>query len=288
MLVIAFISGCAAVTIDLPPISDTATGTHDSGRVVWHDLITNTPEASRKFYEELFGWTFESPGIDLGFGDANSYMLIRHDGRLIGGMVDANSMRTRNNISQWVTVISVADIDMAVERVVSGGGTVLTAPTTLASRGTLAVAHDSSGAIFAMIQTSAGDPPRAQPALNEFLWNELWTDDVDEQSRFYASVFGYDEGDRDIKDTGRSYRVLQQQDKPQVGVMQHPFAEEMPVWANYIRVDDPTSYTARVESLGGKILVDTQDRDIGGQVALIAGPSGAGIALQTWPLQETK
>ena len=39
----------------------------------------------------------------------------------------------------------------------------------------------------------------------------------------------------------------------------------------------------RVVSLGGEILLPVEDREIGGQVALIAGPSGAGVVLQTWP-----
>lgn len=286
LLLMAIISGCAAVTVDLPPISDTATGKHDSGRVVWHDLITTTPEASREFYSEMFGWTFEAPGIDLGFGGTESYMLIRHDGRLIGGMVDGRKLNTENNISQWITVISVADVNAAIDKIISGGGKVLTQPTDLASRGTLAVASDPSGAIFALITTVAGDPPATEPEFNDFLWNELWTIDVDDHSSFYSDVFGYDRSDRDIADTGRSYRLLSVAEKPQVGIMQHPFAGEIPVWANYIRVEDPSLYTAKAESLGGKVLLDTQDRDIGGQVALIAGPSGAGIALQTWPPQE--
>ena len=283
-LVIALISGCAAVSIDLPAISETATGKHDSGRVVWHDLITTTPDASRRFYEELFGWTFESPGIDLGFGGVDSYMLIRHDGRLIGGMVDANSMNAENNISQWITVMSVDDIDAAVSSLERGGGTVLTPPTVLASRGTLAVAHDPSGAIFAMVQTVAGDPPPAERLVNDFLWDELWTIDVEDHTRFYSSVFGYDSEDRELGAAAKSYRVLNQQDAPQVGIMANPFTGERPVWVNYLRVDDPAAIASRVEGLGGSILLDTQDRDIGGKVALIAGPSGAGIALQTWPL----
>ena len=36
--------------------------------------------------------------------------------------------------------------------------------------------------------------------------------------------------------------------------------------------------------LGGRVIIDARKRQIGGKVAFIAGPSGAGIALQTWPL----
>ena len=62
--------------------------------------------------------------------------------------------------------------------------------------------------------------------------------------------------------------------------MANPFEGERPVWVNYIRVEDPAAITARVEGLGGNILVEAQERDIGGKVAFIAGPSGAGIVLR--------
>jgi predicted enzyme related to lactoylglutathione lyase len=63
-----------------------------------------------------------------------------------------------------------------------------------------------------------------------------------------------------------------------------PFEGEHPVWVNYLRVEDPSAITTRVEGLGGRVLLDVRERDVGGSAALIAGPSGAGVALQTWPL----
>ena len=68
--------------------------------------------------------------------------------------------------------------------------------------------------------------------------------------------------------------------------MPHPFEGELPVWINYLWVADPAVITARVPALGGTVIVDAQPRRIGGNAALIAGPSGAGIALQTWPVKQ--
>jgi len=73
LLFAALLAACAATTVDLPAITEAPRGEHDSGRVVWHDLLTTTPEATRRFYRELFGWTFERPGIDLGFGGDDSW-----------------------------------------------------------------------------------------------------------------------------------------------------------------------------------------------------------------------
>ncbi len=277
-------AGCAAVTVDLPSITESPTGNRDTGRVVWHDLITSTPEASRKFYGELFGWTFEAPGVNIGFGEDDTYMLIRHNGRLIGGMVDANTLGADGNVSQWITVISSDDIVAAVAAVETGGGETLTPPTSLASRGELAVVQDANRAIFAIVQTRAGDPPEYEPGLNDFLWDELWTSSVDRQIDFYKRVFDYDETVHNIGDT--AHRIMNADGEPRVGIMQNPFPDESPVWVSYLRVADPADIASRVEALGGAVLVPAQDSDVGGSVALIAGPSGAGIALQTWPASE--
>lgn len=281
----AILAGCATVNVDLPAISESATGERDTGRVVWHDLITTTPEASRKFYGDLFGWTFEKPNVVLGFGSSDTYMLIRHNGRLIGGMFDARQLRKDVNISQWITVISSADIDAATSAVRAAGGEVLTEPTSLPTRGTMGVYADSSGALFALVETRDGDPPATdEPAINGFLWDELWTDDVSGSVKFYGGVLGLT---HNVESSGGAdYQLLTRGDEPAAGILEHPFEGERPVWANYLRVEDPGAITARVEALGGQVIVDAQPRPIGGEVAVILGPSGAGIALQTWPIKE--
>ena len=45
--------------------------------------------------------------LTLQMGDDDAYMLIRHNGQLIGGMIDAAVINRDAEISQWVTVMSV-------------------------------------------------------------------------------------------------------------------------------------------------------------------------------------
>lgn len=284
LLVALLAVGCTAITVNLPPITETPTDERLSGKVVWHDLLTNTPEASRRFYGELFGWEFEQPRVFIGVGSGDSYMLIRHNGKLIGGMVDTNALGRKENISQWITTISVPDIDAAVERVSGAGGKVINAPESIGARGRMAVVEDSTGALFAVIQTKGGDPADAEPMQSGWLWDELWTSDVDGATGFYQSVLGFQHTDHAIENKDGNYRVLKYAGKPRAGILKNPFDGERPVWVNYIRVEDPSAVTAKVEGLGGRVLIETQARPIGGEVAFIAGPSGAGVALQTWPL----
>lgn len=280
------ILGCAVSEVSLPPVTESPTGDHDNGRIIWRDLISDKPAESRKFYSELFGWEFEGVGNLFGLGGEDAYSLIRHNGRLIGGMVNQNRLADRNeNISQWVVLMSVEDVDAAVDRFRGNGGDILTPPTDIAQRGRMAVVVDPQGALLALIETIDGDPEWQEPGYGDFLWDELWTSDVDGSTGFYKILAGFNTEERPLND-GNSYRVLLRGDQPTAGVLAHPFNKERPVWVTYIRVDDPAAITARVESLGGRIYVDAQDRPLGGQVALIADPSGAGIALQTWPFEE--
>ncbi len=281
---VLLLAGCAAVTANLPSITDEPTGNRHNGRIVWHDLLTTAPVESRKFYGDLFGWEFENPGIDLGFGGPESYMLIRHEGRLIGGMFDANNINRDVNVSQWVTVMSVDDIDAAAGRVIAEGGEVLTEPTDVGLRGMLAVVAGSDGALFAMVQTRDGDPVEQDPQYDEWLWNELWTDNVDGATDFYRAVAGFDVDDRAVGETDDTYRLLTAGEDPRAGILPMPFEGERPVWVDYLRVEETAAVTAGVEGLGGRVSLDARPRQIGGKVAFIAGPSGAGIALQTWPL----
>ena len=274
------LAGCATLAPNLPAITDAPTGSRTSGRVVWHDLLTSTPDESRRFYSELFGWEFERPGI----GGPRGYELIRQDGRLIGGMVDANLLRRDVDISQWITLISVDDVQAAVASVEREGGEVLTRPTDVGARGTIAVVTGVEGAVFAMIETKAGDPGETEPVTNGWLWDELWTGDVERSTGFYRNVLGYSFEDRRPGAADTTYRLLTAGGRPRAGVMANPFEGERPVWVNYLRVADPAAVTARVASLGGRVLVEAQARPIGGRVAFIADPSGAAIALQTWPL----
>ncbi len=279
---------CATTYVNLPSITDAPTGERLHGKIVWHDLLTNDPAASKRFYGELFGWKFESVGGIAGLSSNTAYSLIRHNGRLIGGMIDTKALNNRTDISQWIIVMSVDDIDAAAQSFVDNGGSILTPPRDLQRRGRIAVVQDPAGALLALLETKDGDPVDRQPELGDFLWNELWTVDVDGATKFYSDAAGYEAADWDTdsdKESSANYRLLKHGDKPRAGILANPFEDLDPVWVSYLRVESPAAITARVEELGGKVIVEARPRALGGEVAFIAGPSEAGIALQTWPLK---
>jgi len=282
------LAACSAMNINLPSVTDSPTGERLPGKIIWRDLLTNDPAASRQFYGELFGWTFESVGAASNLGSDSDYTLIRHNGKLIGGMIDTISLNGRDDISQWIISMSVEDIDARIETVTASGGKVMTPPTDLQNRGRLAVISDAEGALLGLLETRDGDPRDSETGMGDFLWDELWTTNVENAGAFFKDLVGLSAGPVDLdpdEAATAEYRLLKAGDIPRVGIMPSPLDGLDPVWVSYLRVESPAAITARVAELGGRIIVEAGPRPLGGEVAFIAGPSGAGIALQTWPLE---
>jgi len=287
-LVAAVSLACTATQFSIPPVAQTADGSRLPGKVIWHDLLSDTPEQTRAFYGGLFGWEFRAlPGGNI------NYEVIYHRGEAIGGMVDQNRLPTTADISQWVAVFSVADLAQAADSVRSSGGTVLTPPTSLGARGRIAVVTDSQGAVLALLETAGGDPADGDgpPESGEFLWNELWVGNVGKALDFYSAVFPFSGEERSLPegDSVVEYLVLKSAGRPRAGVRTTPGDDLPSSWVSYLRVADQQELNdilSKVEALGGTVLVPATPRPAGGMVAMIEGPSGAGIALQTWPLRQ--
>ncbi len=286
---VLLLSACATTNINLPSITEGTTGERLPGKIIWRDLLTNDPAASRRFYGELFGWQFESVGTASNLRSDSAYTLIRHNGHLIGGMIDTLALNGRDDISQWVVLMSVADVDAASRKVEAAGGRIITPPTDLQSRGRLAVVRDAEGALLGLLQTRDGDPGDRSATAGDFLWDELWTTDAANASSFYSDIAGLKGGNIDNDATrakAPSYQLLKAGDTPRAGIMPNPLEGLDPVWVSYIRVESPAAITSQVAALGGRVIVEAGPRPLGGEVAFIADPSGAGIALQTWPLEQ--
>jgi hypothetical protein len=280
IVALAGLAACTAANITLPPVTDQPTGAHIPGKVIWHDLLTDDVESARHFYGELFGWKFESPTV----GQSSAYTLITLNGSRIGGMIDATKIRADVDLTQWVSILSVEDVDAATALFKTSGGTVFTEPTDLTNRGRISVVADSQGALVALLRTEGGDPKDQEPQIGGFLWDELWTDDPDQSIDFFSELVAYDDNTVAIK--GEEYRYLSSAGQPRVGIRKNPLPGLTPTWVTFIRVEDPAAITARVEELGGKVFVEAQTNPIGGQVAIIADPAGAGLVIQSWTPRE--
>jgi predicted enzyme related to lactoylglutathione lyase len=263
----AGVAACVNRLPTVPPLGES--GAELAGKVVWHDLVTPDLAGARAFYGELFGWSFESL--------SSGYTLVRNQGQPVAGMA---SLDDENRASHWLPLVSVPDVDRAVRLTTERGGRSILSPFELPSRGRVALVADPQGAVFGVVRSTGGDPPDRKAGMGDWIWHEVWTDDVAGSGRFYAELAGYTPKERQV--FGTAYTYLSQGDHPRVGLVRKPDPEIGNTWVTYLRVADVASTAARAEALGGTLLMEPRAEVRNGTAAIVADPDGAGFIIQEW------
>ncbi len=274
-----FFYSCAPDLPIVPPINSTPTGESHPGKFVWYDLMTNDIPSVKNFYSELFGWEFIETGEP-----GNDYIVVLHNGDPIGGMFELKDVKAEQRYSQWISYLSVDDLNIAVEYTKRNGGSIYREPFQLPNRGTVAFVFDSQNAVLAFVKSSSGDPKDDEPVYNEWLWTELWSNDINNSVSFYKGLLNYEHKKFKTK-AENFYHVLEKESEPRAGIVKIPYEDVKPHWMPYIAVEDPSDVIAKVESLGGKVLLG-EEGIVGNTAAIISDPSGAVFTVQKWPLQK--
>jgi len=272
LVLVALLAACSR-----QPAMEMAPGTadHTPGRFVWYDLVTDDVDAASVFYGALFDWDFEELP-----GRPNRFVVIRRAGVPIGGMVQLKRDNPDSTGSQWIASLSVTDVDATARLFVSRGGTVLGGPADVALRGRVAVVSDPQGAVLALVRTEHGDPQEREPAMDDWLWQELWTTDGPSALAFYQDMAGY--SSQTIEVEAGAYHVLQRDGHSYAGLAQLPWDSVPPRWLPYVRVEDPRAVVRLVETLGGRVVL-SPDQIRRGTAAVIEDPTGGILAVQQWP-----
>lgn len=260
--------------VELPPLNPVPTGTHLPGKFIWRDLLTRDVAAAQAFYGALFGWEFRAVA-------GGQYVVVLREDSPIGGIVQADK-GVKVRVAQWVSWLSVPDVDAAVATVVEAGGQVQRGPLVLKGRGRLAVVVDPQGALLVLVRSTDGDPRDAEPQPGSWLWTELWTHDKAGSLAFYERLAGYATEERQV--AGAAYTVMVGAGAPRAGVVANPFDSVATNWLPYVRVEDVSATVAQVRELGGVVLVEPQDDRRGGTAAIVADPTGAAFVVQKWPI----
>ena len=277
LFVSVYFAACTSTQLVVPPVTTTPTNEHMTGKFVWYDLLTNDVLAVRTFYGGLFGWEFEGEKrVDA------EYTVIKKDGIPIGGIVYKDEKDVEH--SQWLSYLSVADVDRAVEMIRGKNGIVYREPFELPDRGRVAVVADPQGAPVVLIKSQSGDPADRGPITNNWLWTELFASDVDAAADFYSRLVDYtvEEFDTGLK---IPYYVFKKNETNRGGMLELPWEGVKPNWLPYVLVDDPGKIADKVKSLGGQVLIAPNEDIRQGSVALIQDPAGAVFAIQKWPIE---
>lgn len=274
LLLALCISSCARV--ELTSITAAPTGVHNPGQIVWHDLITDDIATAREFYGSLLGWEFEK---------YQNYVLVRNGSRPIAGMVQLKDESEVRRSSGWIPYFSILDVEDTASWIQSVGGKILMGPGEMVNRGHYATVTDPLGAPIVVLRAKGGDPKEKETRLGDWLWDELWTSDVEKALGFYQSLGDF-AAERIGGDGTTVYWALQDnQDQYQAGITAVPFEGLPNQWVPVIRVEEPMDIAIRAGVLGGTVIVDPDHPMSDGHIALIKDPVGGIFIVEKWEIE---
>lgn len=238
------------------------------GTFNWVQLMTPSGEASRAFYGELFGWTFET---DEGDGSIQVYT----QGKEAAGMYEMSpEMREIGIPTHWMSYVSVASADAATARAAELGATVAMGPMDLGDVGRMSMLKDPQGAPFAVWE------PRSHigaSVVNEpvsLAWNELLTSDTDGAGAFYTNLFGWTSESMDMGG-GTIYHVFNNGSRAAGGMIRIPDGAPMPpTWAPYFAIADADATVEEAKRLGASVFVPPTDIPGVGRFSVMGDPQG--------------
>ncbi|WP_274474346.1 VOC family protein [Mangrovimonas aestuarii] len=271
--IFAILSTSCDSSITYPSISEKATGINNPGQFVWHDLATSNPNVAMKFYGEVFGWKFET----LGSGN-NLYYVIKNQGKSIGGIFQLAQKYGEN--SEWIGSMSVQNLETAVSFNETNGGKTIYKIADFKGRGETALIQDPQGAIVALLKSATGDPENGSLVNNEWLWNELWTTDLDGSLRFYKGLVEYES--MEVEQSKAPYFIFSNTGKKLSGALKNPVREARSAWMPYIKVDDVNKSVAKAEAAGAYVVMKPNQEIRNGTVAVLIDPLGAQFTIQEW------
>jgi predicted enzyme related to lactoylglutathione lyase len=115
------------------------------GGVSWNELLSSDAEASREFYSQMVGWTYEQSTS----GGGGDYWHAKQGAESRAGIMAKPPMMPA---SAWIIYFAVADIDAAIAKTKELGGQSYMEPIALENVGKMVYVSDPTGAPFALIQ----------------------------------------------------------------------------------------------------------------------------------------
>jgi uncharacterized protein len=112
---------------------------------------------------------------------------------------------------------------------------------------------------------------------NPFVHVELMSTDVDKAKSFFGELFDWTLEDMPIGDM--TYTMIRVGEGTGGGMMKNPIPNAPSMWVAYVLVDDLAAASAKVKSLGGKIMKDITEVPGAGSFVIITDPTGAMLGL---------
>lgn len=248
------------------------------GDFVWYELMSPDPDASRRFYDDVVGWTVEaqpSGGMD--------YRMISAPDGLVGGVMRLTpEMREHGGRPLWVGYVGVDDVDASVSAIEAAGGRTLMPAWDMPEVGRMAMMTDADGAPFYVMrgasdESSGAFTPGPTEVMGHVVWNELAAGDPDRAIAFYGDAFGWrQEGGMPMGELGE-YRFLHHGGAVIGAVMPRVMGADG--WCFYFHVPDIDAAADRVRTGGGTVEQEPTEIPGGGFSMVARDPQGARFGL---------
>lgn len=232
----------------------------------WVDLSTPDVAKAGEFYGKLFGWK-----IDVGPPEAGGYAIASLRDKPVAGI----GPQQNPGPPVWTTYVNVDDADLVVKKAQENGAKVFMEPVDVMDVGRMAIFADPQGAVIALWQPRNHKGAGIVNEPNTYSWSELLTTDVEAAKGFYKAVL-----DWDAKTSGEgpgAYTEWKVGERSVGGMMLKPAempAQVPPHWSVYFLVTDAAATVAKIEKLGGSIVMPPRDIEPG-IFAVTADPQGA-------------
>jgi len=248
----------------MPEVSSYATG-----QPSWADVTSPDVDAAAKFYSELFGWKAEKDPRP----EAGGYTMFSRDGKYVA----AASPPPQEGIPpHWSVYLAADDVDGMAARIREAGGNVMMEPFDVFDAGRMTLATDPTGAAFGVWQAGehVGSQLRGEPGTMN--WAEVQTRDKAAAQAFYEQAFGYETETMDMGGYG-GYVLLKVNDQPAAGLLQigADWGDVPSNWSVVFQVEDCDGSVAKVQELGGSVILEPQDLEGVGRFSVVADPWGA-------------
>ena len=122
---------------------------NESGSLAWQELVSSDCDAAKTFYSGLFGWQVQT--VSAGPRVYTKFKAKRSE-TPSGGLVPLNHQHEGATASHWQAYFAVEDCDRSVNRAVSLGARLKSAPVNHSGLGRCAVLSDPQGATFSLVQ----------------------------------------------------------------------------------------------------------------------------------------
>lgn len=249
---------------------------HAPGSFCWIELVTPDQNASKQFYQSLFGWD----ASDFPIGPDETYTTFRLQGSDAAAAFKMNAdLKARGVPPHWGIYITVTSADDAAAKAAELGGKVVAPPFDVFDFGRGAVLQDPTGATFSLWQAKQHKGIGIKGVPGTLCWADLNTPDQEGAAAFYRKLFGWEimAGENDKS----GYLHIKNGEEFIGGVSPAVYSNPNvpPHWMLYFLVDECDASAAKAKELGANLIMGPMTMEGVGRMAIASDPQSAVFAL---------